>query len=290
MVQLKREVIFNQILAGSIVKIRALLVEIRGWMQPISFYGPPREQLGGVASSLKAVERIYGSHGLPTFMQDNLVALMRNEHFVKDSRFVSALLDNGDGDRDLSKIWRLHTCCWAAKSSLGVAGDYVVCGTYKGFYAGAMAQYLDFGGLPRWFYLYDSFAGLPEDWSTEQERAQANPGYEWDGVYQEVCERFSVYHNVKVIKGIVPQVFDEVLPANIAFLHLDMNAVAAETAALDRLYPLLSDGVMVVLDDFGRREQSELCDAHIDWWDRHGHTVLELPTGQGLVTCRKNPA
>ena len=33
----------------------------------------------------------------------------------------------------------------------------------------------------RTFYLYDTFAGLPEEWSSELERTQANPGYTWDG-------------------------------------------------------------------------------------------------------------
>ncbi|MBT3536238.1 MAG: methyltransferase [Rhodospirillaceae bacterium] len=254
----------------------------------MSFYGPPREQLGTVVSGLTQVEEIYQEHGLSTFMQDNLVALMRNEHFVLDDSFVAALLGNADGDSDASKIWRLHTCCWAARSALAVDGDFVECGTYQGFYTGVITQYLQFMHLPRQFYLYDSFAGLPEQWSTEMERTQANPGYEWDGVHQAVIDRFAVYPNVRVVKGIVPEVFDDVLPERIAFLHMDLNAGAAETAALDRLLPLLSDGAMVVLDDFGRLEQRELCKAHVDWWSAHGHSVLELPTGQGLVTFRKS--
>jgi len=45
---------------------------------------------------------------------------------------------------------------------------------------------------------------------------------------------------------------------------------------------------MVALDDFGRQEQRELCLAHVEWWRAHGHAILELPTGQGLVTIRKN--
>ena len=254
----------------------------------MSFYGPPREQLGQITSGLEKVEQVYEQNGLTTFMHDNLVALMRNQSFSNDKAFVVALLGNADAEADASKIWRLHTCCWAARSALGVEGDFVECGTYKGFYASVMAQYLNFMALPRQFYLYDSFAGLPEKWSTELERKQANPGYQWDGVYQDVIDRFGPYPNVRVVKGIVPEVFDTVLPARIAFLHLDLNAGSAETAALDRLVPLLSDGAMVVLDDFGRQEQRDLCLAHIEWWKCNGHAVLELPTGQGLVVYRKS--
>ena len=254
----------------------------------MSFYGPPREQLGEIVSGLKQVEAVYERNGLTSFMQDNLVALMRNEHFVKDPKFVTAVLGSADGEADASKIWRLHTCCWAARSALAVDGDFVECGTYNGFYAGVLTQYLDFGGCGRRFFLYDLFSGLQEGWSTEKERRQANPGYEWDGVYQDVTDRFAGFSNVEVVKGIVPDIFDEVLPDNIAFLHLDLNAGEAEIAALDRLLPHLSDGAMVVLDDFGRLEQQDLCYAHEAWWRAHGHTILELPTGQGLVIFRKD--
>jgi hypothetical protein len=254
----------------------------------MSFYGPPREKLGQIVSSLKNVETVYDQHNLTTFMHDNLIALMRNETFTTDNAFVAALLANAEDDRDAAKIWRLHTCCWAARSALGIEGDFVECGTYKGFYAGVMMQYLRFETEARQFYLYDTFAGLPAEWSSELEREQANPGYQWDGVYQDVLDRFAIYPNVRITKGVVPEVFDSVVPERIAFLHLDLNAGAAETAALDRLLPRLSDGAMVVLDDFGRLEQADLCRSHLDWWHQHGHMVLELPTGQGLVTYRKN--
>lgn len=256
----------------------------------MSFYGPPRAQLGQVYSGLKNVETVYEKNGLTNFMQDNLVALMRNESFTGDTAFVAALTTAADGDQDMSKIWRLHICCWAARTALGVAGDFVECGTYKGFYSSVIAHYLRFETLPRQFYLYDSFEGLPPDWSTEKERRQANPGYQWDGVYDDVVNRFAIYPNVRVTKGIVPEVFETVVPESIAYLHLDLNAAAAETAALDCLAPRLSDGAMVVLDDFGRQEMRELCQAHLDWWSRRGHMVLELPTGQGLVLYRKDSA
>jgi len=254
----------------------------------MSFYGPPRENLGHIVSSLKTVKNVYEQHGLTTFTHDNLVALMRNESFLADPAFVAAVMANAEDDRDADKIWRLHTCCWAARSALAVDGDFVECGTYKGFYASVMMQYLRFELQPRQFYLYDTFAGLPEDWSSELEREQANPGYQWDGVHRDVLDRFAIYPNVQVTKGIVPKVFDTVVPERIAFLHLDLNAGAAETAALDRLLPHLSDGAMVVLDDFGRQEQKDLCKAHLNWWHEHGHVILELPTGQGLVIYRKN--
>ena len=253
----------------------------------MSFYGPPKEELSGVVSGLQRVEDIYTQKSLSAFMQDNMVALMRNMHFVQDTAFTSAVLGNAEDGRDTAKMWRLHTCCWAARTALSLDGNFVECGTYKGFYAAVIAQYLQFETLTRNFYLFDTFEGLSPQWSSEAERARVDPVYQWDGTCDEVLNRFEIYPNIQVVKGVVPEVFDDILPENIAFLHIDLNAAAAETAAAERLLPQLCDGAMVVLDDFGRQEQAELCQAHLEWWGQRGQTILELPTGQGLIVYRK---
>ena len=41
------------------------------------------------------------------------------------------------------------------------------------------------------------------------------------------------------------------------------------------------------MDDYGRRENSELHYALNTWMTAHAHPILELPTGQGLVIKRK---
>jgi hypothetical protein len=100
-----------------------------------------------------------------------------------------------------------------------------------------------------------------------------------------VAARFAGYANVRVIKGVVPTALDSA-PARIAFLHLDMNAAAAETAALDRLFQRIAPGGLVLMDDYGRFEQRELHAALKNWMTEAGYGVLELPTGQGLVVKR----
>ena len=93
-----------------------------------------------------------------------------------------------------------------------------------------------------------------------------------------------------VVKGTVPDSLDRCAPDRIAFLHLDLNAALAETAALDKLAGRISDGGIVLMDDYGRQENLELHRSLNDWWRRHGHSVLELPSGQGMVIVRENPA
>ena len=76
------------------------------------------------------------------------------------------------------------------------------------------------------------------------------------------------------------------MPERIAFLHLDMNAAAAETGALEALFERVSDGGMILMDDFGRADLPNLAAAHYPWMEARNHQILELPTGQGLVIKR----
>jgi O-methyltransferase len=69
-------------------------------------------------------------------------------------------------------------------------------------------------------------------------------------------------------------------------MHIDMNNAAAELGALEQLFDRVSPGGMIVFDDYGwtgYRDQKQAADTFMR--DR-GLSVLELPTGQGLVVKR----
>ena len=93
-------------------------------------------------------------------------------------------------------------------------------------------------------------------------------------------------HLQQVLVDVVPEVLVESAPERIAFLHLDINAGAAEIGALEVLFDRVVDGGLVLMDDYGRRENAELHHALNTWMTAHAHPILELPTGQGLVIKR----
>ena len=252
----------------------------------MGFYGVPESEVEALYEALETVIKIYARHHRAVYFGDNLLAACRNLSFMDDAEF-SAAFDGNDPDQDhWPKRWRLHTYCWAARSALSVPGDFVECGVYKGFYAAVLAEYLNFAALDKAFYLYDSFAGLAEDWSAPEERQALNPHYDWDGTYDAVQQRFKPYPNIHVIRGIVPEILEERAPDEIAFLHIDLNAAAAEVAALDRLADRVADGGIILMDDYGRQENVLLYKALREWWSARGVAVLDLPTGQGMVIKR----
>jgi len=102
-------------------------------------------------------------------------------------------------------------------------------------------------------------------------------------LFAKVTQRFAGYPFVKVIKGYVPESFEQGFPEQIAFAHIDLNQAPAEVEALKRIVPRMVPGSILVLDDYGwwaYRAQKEAEDPLLASF---GLDVLELPTGQGIV-------
>ncbi|MBY0443328.1 MAG: class I SAM-dependent methyltransferase [Mycobacteriaceae bacterium] len=95
---------------------------------------------------------------------------------------------------------------------------------------------------------------------------------------------------IRFIQGAIPPTMtDEVLASiavrgEISFLHIDMNNSAPEVYALERLYPMLSIGGIVLLDDYAfigyeyqNQQINKLCDS------LGIESPIALPSGQGLL-------
>jgi len=245
------------------------------------FYGVPTGRVKELQQALATIADIYKGQ---FYCNDMLICLWRNMSFQQDQKFMSSFNRATKDEQEQSLLWRLHTLAWAAKNALNVEGDFVECGVFKGFCFDVIFNYLDFQDLSRRGFLYDTFEGLPEKTSTAEERlAWEYPAADTEDVYAEVCSKFSRYKNVNVIRGIVPDSFEQAAPEKIAFLHIDMNSEQAEMLALEHLFDKVMPGGMIVFDDFGWTCNVNQMRAELAFMNQRGHCVLELPTGQGVV-------
>ena len=241
------------------------------------FYGLTQEQQREFAAALGTIARIYPRY----FAMDMLITVGRNMGFLEDAAFMRAVQEEARNDQERSLMWRLHVLCWCAGQALRLEGDYVECGVFQGFCSAVVARYLRFGKQRRTWYLYDTFSGIPAD---QLNRANPSPDvFATPGLYESVCARFAAWPNIRVVRGRIPEVLAEVAPASIAFMHLDMNSAAAELAALEHLYERLVPGGYLVLDDYGWYPYRQQKDEEDSFFRQRGTSVLELPTGQGLV-------
>jgi O-methyltransferase len=235
-------------------------------------------------------------HNYRVFWGDRLLTLDKSAGFFDDPAFKAAYerirgshpYDTFDSPSTIA--WRLHTLVWAARRAARLPGDFVECGVFKGDMAWIVTQLADPAPLGKCFYLYDTFAGFSKDYSTPSDYPD-NPGflkfaddiYKDETIYPSVVARFRDMPNVRVVRGVVPDIFAQTVPERIAYLHIDLNSPAAEIGALEVLFDRVVPGGAIVFDDYGWhlfRKQKEAEDA---FFAARGYSVLELPTGQGLV-------
>jgi len=213
------------------------------------FYGIPATKKKDFQHALATIQDIYKGQ---FYSNDMLICLWRNMSFRQDQKFMTSFNSSVTNEQEQSLIWRLHTLTWAAKNALRVEGDFVECGVFKGFCSEVILKYLDFQDIPRQAYLYDTFQGLSEKTSTEQERRTSDyKKFDLEAIYKGVCEKFSKYKNVNIVRGVVPDSFAQAVPEKIAFMHIDMNSVQAEMLALEHLFDRVTPGGIIVFDDFG---------------------------------------
>lgn len=208
------------------------------------------------------------------FYSDNLITWSKSLGWVNDDEFVTAMNRHAQTTVEKGIVWRTATLAWAARQALRVPGDFVECGCYKGTTARILCDIVDLS--PRKFYLYDLFEGA-EGISNHAMPEHGPELFEW------VTARFSEMPNVIVTKGRVPESFSQAAPEQISFLHIDMNNVTAEIAALEALFDKVSPGGIIILDDYGWIGYVDQQLAERAWFAERGYAVLEMPTGQGLV-------
>jgi len=244
----------------------------------------------GKVAARRFLDQVVAPNLSTVYCNDNIIVFQRALTFLRDSKFMRSLFrasETGTGAFD-DRTWRAHILVWAAQNALNLDGDFVELGTFRGYFAACVAECLAFEKLPRSFFLYDTFAGLPDDAIREREL----PGSFYDSlqahyrepdIYQSVVNRFKAYPNVHPIQGKVPDTLHERCPEKIAFLHVDLNSAKHEIAALEYLWNRIVTGAIIVLDDFGFAIFRSQTQAHQEFFAARGCPIAELPTGQGLV-------
>ena len=257
----------------------------------MAFYGlADKEDLDRVREHALAIMQIYQENDLPVMNADNMLLALRSTLFMEDVPFNDAIQKtcrNEDGmvlTNNIVKFWRLHVYTWCCSQALALPGSLVECGVHMGLYSRTMMQALDFASSDREMYLYDTFEGLSGELSTEKEMLLVRDAYQIPDWEQTVRESFSPWPNARLVRGRVPDILAETAPEKVSFLHLDMNAVQPEIAAFDFFEDRLVPGAIVLLDDYGRTENMDIGRAHKQLFEgRIGRSILELPTGQGMI-------
>ena len=211
------------------------------------------------------------------FSADNLITWNRNLSFLRDDFYLEILSNKSNTLIEKAIIWRTYILLYFCKLAINTQGDFMELGCYQGSTAFQIIKGIDFKKQDRLYYLYDLFS-----WKEGDDHARF-PEHDNPKMYKDVSNKFSAFPFVRVIKGSVPNSFNEGVPDKVAFAHIDMNHPIAESKALEIILPKLSNGGVIIFDDYGWWSYSAQKIALDPIASTHNLEILELPTGQGLL-------
>ena len=150
----------------------------------------------------------------------------------------------------------------------GIPGDIVECGVWRGgsVMLAAMALHR-FGDTGRKIYLYDTFEGMtrPDDrdtdwdgtnhqktWDDDRSKNQTiGFGGSLEDVRANVLATGYPEGNLVFVKGPVEDTIPATMPERVAMLRLDTDWYSSTWHELVHLYPVLSPGGILIIDDYG---------------------------------------
>lgn len=212
----------------------------------------------------------------------------QHTNFLKDQNFQDAYefgLNSGHRYGRMPQEWQFYIACCLASHALHLDGDFVECGVNTGRMSLTICKYINFNSIDKNFYLFDTYCGMPEYQILESEREYAlDYNKQWyPDVYELTKANFSPFTRAIPVRGIVPDTLASVPIEAVCYLHLDMNIVAPEIAALRFFWDKLSRGAVVLLDDYNF-ERHILQKQEMDAFAKEqGTKVIPLPTCQGLI-------
>jgi hypothetical protein len=216
--------------------------------------------------------------GAGYYFGDNLLTWSRSISFVDDPGFWGAYEDNIQNPSDAAVAWRRYILACAGYHCVQLEGDFVECGVNRGTGIKTLVDYLGGKIFPKQFYGYDTY-----EYGTVSGRRSEGQGA---GFYESVRQRFDGYPQVHLIRGLIPDSFEDACPDKISYLHIDLNDAESEIATLEALFDRVVTGGIIILDDYEWATYRPQKIAEDSWLERRKHHVFPLPTGQGLVLKR----
>ena len=184
----------------------------------------------------------------------------------------------------------------------GIPGGFVECGVYKGGCSMAAAMtYARAGRTDVDLHLFDTFEGMPAATEADFYLKDGTPAetmfpdgawcYAPDAEVRTNMERTGYpMDRVRLVKGKVEDTLPTAAPDRIAVLRLDTDWYSSTRHEMEHLYPRLSPGGVLIIDDYGhwsgsQRAVDEYLDAHgihllLARTDYTGRMAVK-PTGRG---------
>ncbi len=183
----------------------------------------------------------------------------------------------------------------------GIPGDIVECGVWKGGACLLASEILAAEEIntKRHIWLYDTFCGMVAPGmddkiaSSGQHLSERKPEGWWASGIEEVKATINQSTlnqiNFQFVQGPVEETLNHEVPKKLAILRLDTDWYESTMKELEVLYPLLSYGGILIIDDYGHFTGARK--AVDDFFNKRDETVLlHRSDYTGRVLIKKNPS
>ncbi|MGC7102586.1 TylF/MycF family methyltransferase [Amycolatopsis lurida] len=195
---------------------------------------------------------IYGDDPIPSIW-------VPNEHFSRDHREIGMDWPSKAHTMvGLKRVRNVRTCLGQVVAD-GVPGDFIETGVWRGGVCIFARGFLKAHGITdRRVWVADSFQGIPDTSDgghpMDRELALHQENDVLSVSAEAVRENFARYDLLDEQVRFLPGWFEDTLPAapieKLAVMRLDGDLYASTMDALTHLYPKLSDGGFVIIDDY----------------------------------------
>jgi hypothetical protein len=151
---------------------------------------------------------------------------------------------------------RIHQALWAASVAKYLDGDFVECGTGRGMIFSAVLESLpEWSQLTKTLWLFDTFSPYFLDPVTGKPDMSRGVRSLYARDAESTARNFAEWPRVRCVAGELPDSLTHAEITSIALLHIDLNYAPVEQEVLSRLWPLVTKGGIVLLDDYGQNEE-----------------------------------
>ena len=202
-------------------------------------------------------------------LQENPSPLFPLESEEEDRKLLRYVIDNDLSMVSPAGLWStLSAAKYVCEN--GIHGDFVECGVWRGGNAIIAAEIFRRYGSDKKVYLYDTFSGMSEPTTEDRGILDGKPAIDqykeldrathnnWcyasvDEVRSNFAERNLLESHIIFIQGDVAETLNEAknIPDSISILRLDTDWYESTRLELDALYPKVSEGGCLIVDDYG---------------------------------------
>lgn len=218
------------------------------------------------------------AQGISSYLAPDYLFTECGRAWTQDESFV-ATYRRVVGDEQMQtadKKWFLREL---ATVSAGVPGEIAECGSYRGASAFFIAEATD--GTRKQLHLFDSWQGL----STPVEA----DGAVWKAgdltTTEAACLATLAPFAERVVShpGWIPDRFGEVEDLRFSLVHIDVDLHEPHRDALQFFWPRLSEGGVMIFDDYGSSFCPGARRAVDEFFGPLGQRVIGVPTGQAFL-------